>query len=159
MPAKKSPYELMRRNAAIMRGLARMYDKPTPEGDPLFDGPPEPPEVRRTRKPPTGPSESDVQSAVLDYLRRVVKAQAIRYNSGAMQESGPHARYVSFNDAPGHSDIAGTLPGGRAFYIEVKRPGQKATPKQAAFLARMASAGALVGVVHSVDELIALLKG
>jgi hypothetical protein len=76
----------------------------------------------------------------------------------------------------GLSDILGTLPGGRALYIEVKAPEwltrspktgrliQKAAPgkpsdEQLAFLDTMAEAGALVGIIWSPDDLNELLTG
>lgn len=54
---------------------------------------------------------------------------------------------------PGVSDLIGTLPPyGRAVFIEIKRPGKEATPAQVEFLALMKRAGAVTGVVHSVEE-------
>lgn len=152
--------EVLARNAASMRGYARAFGKPIPEGDSLYMDPPQP--VARPRstapKPRTAPTEHEIQAAILDYLRRVVRAEAIRYNSGMMQiGEGAARRFVRFHDADGHADIGGVLPGGRAFYLEVKRPGEKPTPKQAKFLARMAKAGALTGVVTSVADVADLL--
>ena len=41
---------------------------------------------------------------------------------------------------------------GRSLQIEVKRPGEKPTPLQVKRLEEWRLAGAIVGVVHSVDE-------
>lgn len=46
---------------------------------------------------------------------------------------------------------------GRSLMLEVKRPGGKATPLQLAELRKWERAGAIVGVVESVDEVRALL--
>lgn len=108
-------------------------------------------------------SEQQIQSAVLAFLRRHPRvAAAIRYNSGAFKLTGSYGqqdRWYRSNDAPGHSDIAGVLQGGRAFYFEIKKPGNKATPQQAAFLDRMSKAGALASVICSIDDVIQLFKG
>lgn len=62
-------------------------------------------------------------------------------------------------DAPvGFPDIVGVLPGGRALFIEVKRPagiGQdkgRPTPEQRHFIAIAVKAGAAAGFAWSVDD-------
>lgn len=114
-------------------------------------------------------SEADVQSAITDYLsaeripHAVVDAGAKRLRGRAGTGGGGAA-------PTGFSDITGTLPGGRAFYIEVKAPewrklNNKNRPvversagqpsrDQILFLDMMAEAGALVIVAWSVDEVI-----
>lgn len=57
----------------------------------------------------------------------------------------------------GKPDLSGTLAG-RSFYLEVKRPGKEATPLQAAMLEHWRQVGAIVGVVHSVEEVQRLLS-
>ena len=62
----------------------------------------------------------------------------------------------------GTPDIVGVLPGGRAFAIEVKRPGREGglSAKQRWECWEWASRGALVGVGVSSDlEAVALLFG
>ena len=59
---------------------------------------------------------------------------------------------------PGQSDLCGHRPGdGRAFYIEVKRPGGKPRENQERFLRQMRDTGALAGVAHSVDEAVGVV--
>ena len=112
---------------------------------------------------PVVPSEHDVQTSILALLRRHPKiAKAIRYNSGTFRLAGAHwqsDRWFRANDCPGHSDIAGVLKGGRAFYLEVKRPGKSSKPGDAqdTFLTEMAFAGALAAEVSSVAQVIQLL--
>lgn len=60
---------------------------------------------------------------------------------------------------PGQSDLCGHRPDGRAFYIEVKRPGQKPRKNQKDFLEAMRNTGALAGVAHSVEEAVAVVFG
>ena len=114
---------------------------------------------------PVVPSEHDVQVLILARLRRHPKvAKAIRYNSGTFRLAGAQGapdRWFKANDCPGHSDIAGVLKGGRAFYLEVKKPGKSSKPGDAqdTFLCEMAFAGALAAEVSSVDQVIKLLEG
>jgi len=48
---------------------------------------------------------------------------------------------------------------GRAVFIEVKRPGEKATDRQSSIIREWASVGAITGVVTSADEAVALVLG
>lgn len=59
----------------------------------------------------------------------------------------------------GEADIWGhrTLDG-RAFYIEVKMPGEKPRPDQVKFLEAMAATGAISGVAHSVEEALNIVR-
>ena len=113
---------------------------------------------------PVVPSEHDVQVSILSLLRRHPKvAKAIRYNAGTFRlagASGAPDRWFRANDCPGHSDIGGVLVGGRAFYLEVKKPGKSSKPGdlQDTFLCEMAFAGALAAEVSSVDQVIKLLE-
>lgn len=49
------------------------------------------------------------------------------------------------------------IAGGRAVWLEVKRPGHSPTRIQARTLEELAQAGAIAGTVHSVDEALELL--
>lgn len=61
---------------------------------------------------------------------------------------------------PGQSDLCGHRPGdGRAFYIEVKKPGEKPRENQSRFLQTMRDSGALAGVAHSVEEAVGIVFG
>ncbi len=51
----------------------------------------------------------------------------------------------------GQPDILGCLRG-RSFALEVKVPGKDATPLQKSVLSWWSAAGALTGVVHSLEE-------
>ena len=114
---------------------------------------------------PVVPSEHDVQVSILGLLRKHPKvAKAIRYNAGTFRLAGSQGspdRWFRANDCVGHSDIAGVLKGGRAFYLEVKKPGKSSKPGDAqdTFLTEMAFAGALAAEVSSVEQVIKLLEG
>lgn len=51
----------------------------------------------------------------------------------------------------GHADIYGVLPCGRAFFIEVKMPGEKPKPYQNAFLKLASDHNAVTGWCNSLD--------
>ena len=117
------------------------------------------------RLKPDVPTEHDIQKAILGLLRRHPKvAKAIRYNSGTFKITGTYGlpdRWFKANDCPGHADIGGYLKGGgRAFYFEVKRPGEKikAGSAQDLFLQEAIAAGALAAEVSSVEQVLALLE-
>ena len=59
----------------------------------------------------------------------------------------------------GEADIWGhRISDGKAFYIEVKLPGEEPRPDQERFLNAMAAAGAITGCAHSVEEAIEIVK-
>ena len=59
-----------------------------------------------------------------------------------------------------YPDISGFLKGsGRAFEIEVKRPGGKPTPWQFARIEAVKRGGGISGVVTSVDEARRIIEG
>jgi hypothetical protein len=105
------------------------------------------------------PLEKDVQAAIMHALRIHPKVGlAIRYNSGSMHGSNG-TRYLKCNSADGHSDIGGYMKGGRAFYIEVKRVGERPTEKQAAFLELARANGVLAGVAHNIEQAFLIIGG
>lgn len=59
----------------------------------------------------------------------------------------------------GEADIRGhRMADGRAFYIEVKLPGEHPREDQKKFLAAMKKTGAIAGCAHSVEEAIAIVS-
>jgi len=87
-------------------------------------------------------TETNIQRQILDYLARV-GVMAWRNNTG--RRGG-----VQFG-AKGSPDILGVLPGGRALGIEVKKPGEKATPDQLAWGKRMLGMGGAWCVAVSLE--------
>lgn len=99
--------------------------------------------------------EREVLRACIDLLAVHPKvALAYRVNTGAMRIDD---RYVKFG-AKGTPDIVGVLKGGRALYVEVKRPGKMPSPEQNAFLYAVNQAGGFACWVDSADKLNKLLK-
>ena len=59
----------------------------------------------------------------------------------------------------GEADIWGhRICDGRAFYVEVKQPGEHPRPDQKKFLEAMRNTGALAGVAHSVEEALEIVN-
>lgn len=58
---------------------------------------------------------------------------------------------------PGESDIRGHRADGRAFYLEVKLPGEVPRQNQMDFLEAMRNSGAIAGWCTSVDEAIRIV--
>jgi hypothetical protein len=67
-------------------------------------------------------------------------------------------RFLKNPTAPeGFSDIVGCTPSGIAIFLELKAKGRKSVrAKQRVFLMERVLAGAIAGVVRSVDELVSL---
>lgn len=128
---------------------------------------PLPPLRHRVKRPvdqqPVAPLEKDIQRTILDalalrkdvvFVGRFNRGQAVATNNYGEQ------RYTPFNSVPGFPDIHGLLLGGRAFYIEVKRPPphyEKPSEKQQRFLDEARVGGAAAGVATSVEEAMAIL--
>jgi hypothetical protein len=124
-----------------------------------------PPKRDRVVRPvdgrPTQPLERDIQRGCMQLLRAHPKiAMVWRTNSGTFTEQNADGsqRYITANTMPGMSDICGVLKGGRAIFLEVKRPGQKPTRLQEQFLGRARLAGAIAEVVTDPRQIVEMLK-
>lgn len=58
---------------------------------------------------------------------------------------------------PGEADIWGHRPDGKAFYIEVKLPGEEPRKNQYDFLEAMRASGAIAGWCTSVEEALQIV--
>lgn len=59
----------------------------------------------------------------------------------------------------GEADIRGhRISDGKAFYIEVKLPGEQPRADQKKFLNAMAAKNAITGCAHSVEEALAIVN-
>jgi hypothetical protein len=107
------------------------------------------------------PLEKDIKASIMEMIQSLNLGSCTRYNSGALKIDD---RYVKFNSAEGHSDLSGVLsPTGRAYFLEVKRPGwngpvDERELKQAQFLAEQKACGAIAEFVTSVDEALKVLR-
>lgn len=110
--------------------------------------------LARIAKPAPLVSEKQIECAILEYLQ-LINITAWKQNSGCLKVENRFVRFAT--DARGRSvkgisDIPGYLPGGRALYIEVKRPGKYPTPDQKAFLKNAKESGCLAFVARSVQD-------
>lgn len=55
---------------------------------------------------------------------------------------------------PGQSDLCGHRPDGKAFYAEIKKPGQKPRENQLNFLEAMRNSGAIAFWCDNVDDAV-----
>ncbi len=103
--------------------------------------------------------ESDIQRQILRYLGyNKDVALAWRQNTGGAYypKKDGTKQFVRFGER-GVSDILGMLKGGQFFAIEVKRPGGKPTPHQAAFLKSIEDAGGISILAHSIEDVSAVI--
>jgi VRR-NUC domain len=100
-------------------------------------------------------SEAAIQHAILLRFGNDPRCRLWRTNSGRLPDPKT-GRWVQFN-FEGCPDLCGFLKGGRAFYIEVKRPGGKLSPAQVAFRNIAIHWGALHVVALSPEDVEAAL--
>jgi hypothetical protein len=84
------------------------------------------------------------------------KARFWRNNTGAVRSE--RGALVRFGEV-GAPDILGIVRGGRLVAIEAKSASGRVSPAQRTWHEEAASLGAVVGVVRSVDEALALVEG
>jgi hypothetical protein len=89
-------------------------------------------------------SEKSIVNSILKYLNSLPQCRAEKTWGGGYGNAGK-------------PDITGCLSG-RRFELEVKVPGGKLTPLQKVTLEQWKEAGAIVAVVHSVEEVKEILK-
>ena len=138
-PPKQTPEQ---RRAAISEGVKLSWQR------------------RRNNAPLLLPvKETAIVKLILDVLSLKYKGRLKlwRNNTGATKTEG--GGFMKFG-AVGSPDLLGILaPTGRLVGLEVKAPKGKVSEHQEAWLKEAAAFGALVGVVHSVDEACALIDG
>lgn len=126
-----------------------------------------PPLRHRVKRPvdqqPVVPLEKEIQKAIIQAIElRQDLVFVGRFNRGQAVASNAYGetRYTQFNTVKGFPDIHGLLLGGKAFYLEVKRPPpcyRPPDPAQQKFLDAARMGGAYAGVVTSVEEAMAIL--
>lgn len=88
-------------------------------------------------------SEGSISAAIIRWIRDQPDGYAVKVWQGGMAGKG-------------QPDISGSIAG-RCLKLETKRPGHDATPLQDSILRKWRAAGAIAGVVRSVDDVVALL--
>lgn len=109
------------------------------------------------------PAESDIQKAILAYLRICpAVAFAWRQNVGSAETERVDARgkskksFVKFGFR-GCSDLLGFTSDGRFLAIECKTAKGRITPDQREFLRRVRAAGGVAILARSVDDVVEVL--
>jgi hypothetical protein len=85
-------------------------------------------------------------------VRRILTALNVMKGCAVVKAHG------SIYSTRGEPDLHGCYQG-HAFFIEVKRPGGRATPLQMFRLDVWAKAGARVGIATSVEEALEIVRG
>lgn len=99
------------------------------------------------------PRESAIVGRILKYLNSKPRVKAIKLHGDAYSVAGTPDILCVIGDC---KDYEGEF--GVPVLLEVKRPGNKPTPIQEKEMAAWRAVGAIVGVVHSLDEVKELLR-
>lgn len=158
----------VREQALTNLATERFYAGALPEGDSRAEANSErihgleqaiPAKRHRIRRPVDGkaalPLEKEILADILQALHNDRRIGYVwRHSSGVFQDG---ERYIRTGPS-GLPDLIGFLTGsGRAFFLEVKRPGLKADERQAQRLDHFKRSGAIAGVCWSVESALALL--
>jgi len=93
-------------------------------------------------------TEAQIQQSIIQYL--TLKGwHVLRQNAGALLN--PQGRPVRMGE-PGTPDLLAIKDGQPPLFVEVKRPGKRPTPIQAAMAARLTAHGARCLVATSVED-------
>jgi hypothetical protein len=107
----------------------------------------------------TGPSERQIQRAILRRMAELLPPEAVWLH---VPNQGPSPEFTRalLGDGmkPGAPDLF-VFHEGRAFGLEIKRPGERLSPVQCAFHDRLAGAGVPVATVFSVAGAECTLHG
>src|SRR3990167_6100666 len=93
--------------------------------------------------------ESDIQKAILKWLNIQEKTFAYRIHTTGVPIGITGKFRINYNK--GIADILG-VKDGKAFAMEVKQEGKRASDHQKAWLERFAGAHGAAFIVHSLDE-------
>lgn len=154
---KPSLPDTIRANNKAMDYYSLMSGKPTPDGAMREVKA----KVTRQQGQSEIPLEKDIQKAIIQFLSVHPKISIYgRFNSGTAitGDAQGNTRYTRFNSIKGFPDIHGMLKGGRAVYIEVKRPGGRVSDEQQEFIDKVSAHGAVAFIAYSVDDVIENFK-
>mgnify|MGYP001766768731 FL=1 len=112
--------------------------------------------------------EADRQAQIIDWLRAEQARGRVswfcRVNGGGVKTTTQFIRFYALyllgveKRSRGYTDLHGMLPGGRYFALEVKQPGEKATPEQAEFIYAVRAGGGIAGVVYGWQDAEKILR-
>lgn len=107
--------------------------------------------------------EADIQRAIMAALNALPDCRVERNNkwSGYLVREDGSRVWVEAGLPDGSADLVGCVRVGdvaRAFYLEIKRPGEKQLASQIAWMQRAHYMRAFYAVVHSVEEALAAVE-
>lgn len=79
--------------------------------------------------------------------------------NGESRSAATGAKLKAMGVRAGVADFSITLPGGRAAYLELKRPGGRASQSQKQFRAEAEAAGALYAIAETPEQVQDILTG
>jgi hypothetical protein len=101
-------------------------------------------------------TEHEIQNAILKRFATVSWMRLWRINTGTyLTQDG---RRMVATAPPGHSDLCGVLPRGRALYIEVKAEKGRLRDEQRAWMAMVNGRGGLALVARSIADVERVLR-
>jgi hypothetical protein len=104
---------------------------------------------------PAHPLEREVLADIMQALRNDPRVGFVwRQTSGTFRDG---ERWIQAGPK-GMPDVIGFLRGGRAFFIEVKRPGERPDDRQRERLEHFARMGAISGWATCKEQALALLQ-
>lgn len=115
---------------------------------------------RRPKRYINTPTERQVHRAIADWLR-VMRPDCLWFHvpNGGWRDAGTAGLMKGLGVKKGIPDLAFVLPGGRAGFMEVKRPCEgRLSPDQKAMFTVIRETGGLVEVVESIDDVQRVLK-
>lgn len=95
-------------------------------------------------------SETDIMRNIMVKLSQL-GCICLRTNAGAFYTRDGRPVRIGI---PGQSDLCGHRPDGKAFYAEIKKPGQKPRENQLNFLEAMRNSGAIAFWCDNVDDAV-----
>ena len=96
-------------------------------------------------------TEDQIQISILAYLRTVLPTAVIWHVPNAPRSAQTGARLKRLGMRAGVPDLCVLLQG-RLYLIEVKRPGQYASPEQRSFMEQARLSGAESAIVRSIED-------
>lgn len=112
-------------------------------------------------------TEAQIQISIVDLLSSLSRVNRFAFHSipnealGSGRDRRANAirmqKLKRMGLTPGAGDLE-IIKLGRAYYMEVKRPGEKPSDNQTNFMLWIQSCGAEYSIVHSVDQAILALK-
>ena len=113
------------------------------------------------RATPRPPKELALHKYTAQLLRLKAATGVLFFHvpNGEARSAATGAKLKAMGVRRGVADFSITLPGGRSAYLELKRPGGRASPEQKQFRADAEAAGALYAIAETPEQVQDILSG